>query len=349
MLQRPLHITAKYLSHPGARSLLWSLMLHCLVLGSIELGKLLGLSPLPNALDDWPMQQPTMTDASEVTIEFVPETNPEIFFDADPSTQDLPPEQAMYYAVVDAMGGDPDLAEDHDQPKLDGSQELVPKAADTLQASELASPQNDIPQAESEQEGAESDEQATEVPAHEESQLAPVSKEMIAPSESELDPDGDLPASLEPSEAAPSQRKPRSRPKSLAEARRRQGLIAGEAMEQEGGMKRFRLEASPDLLATPFGAYDAAIIQAIQLRWFSLLEGMPSARSAKGKVLLRFDLMADGNIGNMTVVEDTVGVIQSLICQRAITDPAPYGKWPPDMRRMIGEDRRRIRFTFYYH
>jgi len=114
-------------------------------------------------------------------------------------------------------------------------------------------------------------------------------------------------------------------------------------------MKRFRLEASPDLLATPFGAYDAAIIQAIQLRWFSLLEGMPSARSAKGKVLLRFDLMADGNIGNMTVVEDTVGVIQSLICQRAITDPAPYGKWPPDMRRMIGEDRRRIRFTFYYH
>ena len=69
-------------------------------------------------------------------------------------------------------------------------------------------------------------------------------------------------------------------------------------------MDRFRMEASPDLMSTPFGAYDAAIIQAIQQRWFVLLDGTPSARSASGKVLLNFDLMADGSIANMSVVED---------------------------------------------
>ena len=56
-----------------------------------------------------------------------------------------------------------------------------------------------------------------------------------------------------------------------------------------------------------------------------------------------------GSIINMSVVEDTVGAIQALICQRAVLDPQPYGKWPSDMRRMIGEDRRKIRFTFYYN
>ena len=79
-------------------------------------------------------------------------------------------------------------------------------------------------------------------------------------------------------------------------------MLAGDAMKQEGGMDRFRMEASPDLMSTPFGAYDAAIIQAIQQRWFALLDGRPSARSASGKVLLNFDLMADGSIINMSSV-----------------------------------------------
>ena len=108
-------------------------------------------------------------------------------------------------------------------------------------------------------------------------------------------------------------------------------------------------ESSPDLLATPFGAYDAAIIQAIQQRWFGLLEGLPSVRNASGKVTVKFQLMSNGKIMEMSVEEDTVGVIQSLLCQRAISDPAPYGKWPSDMRRLVGADYRQIRFSFYYN
>ena len=36
------------------------------------------------------------------------------------------------------------------------------------------------------------------------------------------------------------------------------------------------------------------------------------------------------------------------LCQRAVLDPAPFEKWPSDMRRIIGSDRREVRFTFYY-
>ena len=73
-------------------------------------------------------------------------------------------------------------------------------------------------------------------------------------------------------------------------------MLIGESMQQDGGVKKFRIESSPDLLATPFGAYDAAVIQAIQQRWFGLLEGLPSARNASGKVVVTFHLMSTGEV-----------------------------------------------------
>ena len=33
----------------------------------------------------------------------------------------------------------------------------------------------------------------------------------------------------------------------------------------------------------------------------------------------------------------------------AVLDPAPFDKWPREMRLMVGEDFRRITFTFYYN
>ncbi len=120
-------------------------------------------------------------------------------------------------------------------------------------------------------------------------------------------------------------------------------------MKQEGGVKRYRLQSTPDLLATPFGDYDSRVIQAIQQRWFSILASMPTVRNARGKVVLKFDMRSDGSILGLEVVEDSVGVIQSLVCQKAVSEPAPYGAWPDDMRRMIGTDRREVRFSFFYN
>jgi hypothetical protein len=51
----------------------------------------------------------------------------------------------------------------------------------------------------------------------------------------------------------------------------------------------------------------------------------------------------------MNVSEQTVSDMLSLLCQRAVEDPAPYARWPSDMRRMIGADYRDVQFTFYYN
>jgi hypothetical protein len=37
------------------------------------------------------------------------------------------------------------------------------------------------------------------------------------------------------------------------------------------------------------------------------------------------------------------------MCQKAIRDPAPFGEWTREMRLAVGEDSRRITFTFYYN
>jgi hypothetical protein len=64
-------------------------------------------------------------------------------------------------------------------------------------------------------------------------------------------------------------------------------------------------------------------------------------------VVLQFQLTYDGRITDMHIAQSTVGETLAYVCQLAVTDPAPYEKWPMDMRREIG-DTRNIQFTFYY-
>lgn len=112
---------------------------------------------------------------------------------------------------------------------------------------------------------------------------------------------------------------------------------------------RRKLEISSlDAKATPFGAYDAALVEAISQRWFSLLDQRDYASDGRGKVVLQFALHYDGRITEMEVAQNTVGEVLGLICQKAVLDPAPFATWPGDMRRLMG-DTRHIQFTFYYN
>ena len=47
--------------------------------------------------------------------------------------------------------------------------------------------------------------------------------------------------------------------------------------------------------------------------------------------------------------ESTVAEMLSLLCQKAVLDPKPYGEWPREMKLMVGERYRTITFTFYYN
>ncbi len=150
-----------------------------------------------------------------------------------------------------------------------------------------------------------------------------------------------------PEDAKPQEQE---RPRTVKQAREQQShRLPGVQMKQEGGTRRQALSPSFDVKATPFGAYDAAFIEAVTQRWYDLLDSRQFSMDRNGKVMLQFHLNYDGSIAEMKVLENTVGDVLGYVCQKAVTDPAPFAPWPADMRRMIGENYREITFTFYYY
>jgi hypothetical protein len=140
---------------------------------------------------------------------------------------------------------------------------------------------------------------------------------------------------------------PSERPRTLEEARVQNPALAGQKLRQPGGVSR-RGQVAFDVKISPFSTYDAALIRAVEQRWFSLLESSTFLQRS-GKVVVEFTLHSDGRIDGMREVENEVGEILGWLCQRAISDPAPYGEWPSDMRRMIGATTREVTFTFFYN
>jgi hypothetical protein len=138
------------------------------------------------------------------------------------------------------------------------------------------------------------------------------------------------------------------RPRTLAEAEAQNTSILGQKMKQEGGTRERRAFASFDTKVTAFGAYDAAFIEAVSQHWYDLVDAQHNSEMHTGRVVLEFNLNYDGRISDMKVIEGDEHSIMTYLCQRAIIDPSPFEKWPSDMRRIIGSDRREVRFTFYY-
>jgi len=101
--------------------------------------------------------------------------------------------------------------------------------------------------------------------------------------------------------------------------------------------------------SSPYGKYDREFIAAVSQRWRDLLEARNYAGYRSGKVAVEFRLNYDGRITEMRTVENTVTDTLSYLCQKAVLDPAPFEKWPREMRLMVGEDSRKITFTFFYN
>ena len=125
--------------------------------------------------------------------------------------------------------------------------------------------------------------------------------------------------------------------------------MEGRKMKQEGGVPNISFSSSLNVMSTPFGAYDAAIIAAVKNHWYALLEEGNFVGDAAGMVVLEFKLHYDGRISDVKVAKCTVSILLCNLCRLAITDPAPYERWPNDMRRVIGSNTRDVAFTFYYN
>lgn len=267
-----------------------------------------------------------------------------IFVDVAPSqATEEAPKDTPFYSMLNSRAANPDADREAELPKVDGEQTHVVKTTDTplppptppatapLQPAP-PTPKND----DSPPEMAKAEPPARPAPRPPPGDLAMAKPAPRPPP----DADGESSTEIVPATAA-------ARPRRLADLP--QSILAGRKMKLEGGVRRFALEPSFDVRRTEFGSYDAAVIAAIQQRWYGLLENNEFARDRTGKVVLEFRLNHDGRITQMRVVENTVGEILSTICQRAVLDPSPFREWPAEMRRLVGNTYREVRFTFYYN
>jgi hypothetical protein len=248
---------------------------------------------------------------------------PLTFLEVDPAVAvKEAPKNAKYYAAQNSKAANPDALRESLEPKVDGEQTKLAR----LENVPKPGPQPLQPA------------------------IAPEEAKVEEPKPKPSETIGDL-TKVKPGEF----KKPddgvtavaREKPRRLADARAQRQMLAGEKMKQDGGAK-VRGKVSLDAIATPFGSYDAAFIQAVQQRWYDLLDTTPFTQRS-GKVVLEFRLYYDGRITEMSMVDNDVGEMLGLICQRAITDPAPYARWPDDMRRMVEKNYREVKFTFYYY
>jgi hypothetical protein len=244
----------------------------------------------------------------------VQNSEPQMFMDVNPEQATTePPPDAKYYSSKNSRAANPDADRDTDTPKLNGRQPDVPKTEDaTRQNFNRLQPQ---------------------APSNEPQESSPKVQA------------GDL-ALGKPED---SQQQEQQRPRTIRQALAQQSHLPGVQMRQDGGVRRRAVVPSFDAIGTPFGAYDAAIVAAIQQYWDDELDSQKFAEDRTGKVTLRFHLNYDGTVTDMQVLDNTVGELLGYVCQQAVAGPAPFAAWPSDMRREIGANYREITFTFYYY
>ncbi|MCB1126867.1 MAG: hypothetical protein KDM81_10245 [Verrucomicrobiae bacterium] len=363
-----------------ARAFLLSVLLHALGFGVGETGSRLGWwdsSPLAwlGRLLDVPAavySREARLQELEQLREERERTLPVMFVDVDPSqaSPDTPPD-TPYYSAVSSQAANPDPQRDTADPKLEGEQDRVLKTADSERAS-AAQPLQTAPEEPAPQDLQPPPEPAPESPSPREFEPAPAMEpapEPDSPPEVAADPPsepepapGDL-AMAQPRPVLSTQMtpglphrqtpEPRPRPRTLAEAYARLGLnpdsaMVGRKLKQDGGVKRFSIESSLAVQASPLGDYDRVFVAAVQECWYQLLNEQRYSLDRVGRVILKFRLTREGRITNLTVEDSDVGEIYTTICQYALTKPSPYAEWPPDLVRLVGADYRDIRFTFYY-
>jgi outer membrane biosynthesis protein TonB len=258
-----------------------------------------------------------------------PQDPPLMFVEVNPEQATAePPRNAKYYSDRNSVAANPSPKQDSGVPEISGTQKLLPKTEDAPPLKEFKPLQP--------------------TPPPQQAQKAP--EKVVEQKPKPAQPPGDL-AMAKPEEMKPKDpgEAPRQRRPTVQELRAQQqaNRLPGQMMQQDGGVKTHLQLASLDAKAVPWGAYDYALIAAIQQRWDALLTERNYAADGQGKVVLHFTLHYDGRVSDMAVAETTVNEVLSLMCQKAVLDPAPFQAWPVEMRRMMGETRN-IQITFYY-
>lgn len=261
------------------------------------------------------------------------------------------PKDAKYNSTANTLAANPNPAKDALlEPRIEGFRDDSLKTFDTRRPVEKPQPAQPV----------QADDTETVVAPVQAPQPAQQAREAqeergVRPGETliaKVDPRSDR---LKPEEgqtaqaAQPAQAEQRPRYKKVAEARRDKGMLVGERMKLNGNVARTGIDSSLDVKASPLGDYNYRLVQAVQERWYQLLDERKFALERSGKVVVRFNLHPDGTVSEVRTSESTVGDSLSFLCELAIMQPAPFGKWPSEVRRLVGRDVLEVTFTFNYY
>jgi outer membrane biosynthesis protein TonB len=321
-----------------ARALLLSIAIHLSLYGIWSAGSRYHVwqrSFLPSWLFPVKKKVEIMREALQKSQDSRPREIPLRFVDVSPqqATPDAP-ENTPFYAPLNSRAANPTRDTISDQPKISGEQTLVFRTEDVPKSQPL---QPTLPRPTP----AEPVEPQTAQPKEESRPQPPVGDLALnRPSDAARETKGDAEKPQEEKQAR------QTRPRTLAEAMARKG-IQGQRVKQSGGVVRLEDFSAVNAKASIVGSYDATLIAAVQSHWYRLIDQTATYNGRSGRVVVDFRLLPDGTVTNLKISEESVGELLSLYCQLAISDAAPFGKWPPAMRRDIG-DFRDVHFTFYY-
>ena len=89
------------------------------------------------------------------------------------------------------------------------------------------------------------------------------------------------------------------------------------------------------------------LLEAVQASWWRLLDRLSVPEFAAGSVVIRFRLHPDGTVTDATIVSSTVPALAALACKDAVTLPAPFDPWRPEMAALLGGEEW-VTITFHY-
>jgi hypothetical protein len=96
-----------------------------------------------------------------------------------------------------------------------------------------------------------------------------------------------------------------------------------------------------------YGVYLRRLFEAIEIEWHKLLAPMDTASFQGTQVDIIFRLDSKGHVTQFLKKEGTAPDSGASACSSAITIPAPYGEWSPEMIAVLG-DHSDLEVVFYY-
>ena len=102
-----------------------------------------------------------------------------------------------------------------------------------------------------------------------------------------------------------------------------------------------------DARFSAYGDYAQRLLEAVQSSWWLLIERRQAPDLVAGTVIVRFRLLPDGSVPEAEIVFSSVGTVAALACKDAVTLPAPYDAWRPEMAALLGDDEW-VTITFHY-